>query len=206
MLDSRNASAIEHLSKLDSLSLAWKVDEPVNLQKLERLQDLAIFASPHLESVWKLGSLRILAVRYYRDSDLAVASRLDSVEKLSIGESKTFASLRGINELRKLHFLGLYGNNNLLNLASISEAPSLEYVVIEGCSRLECIGDVTELPSLKYLEVRDCPRLASVDAFPPHPHLTHVFFMGRTRPNRPIEEIVAALPNLKYYFCSGGSP
>ena len=62
-------------------------------------------------------------MRYYRDSDLAVASRLDSVEKLSIGESKTFASLRGINELRKLHFLGLYGNNNLLNLASISEAP-----------------------------------------------------------------------------------
>jgi hypothetical protein len=200
MLESRNASAIEQLSSLKFLSLAWKVDETLDLQKIERLRNLIILDSPYLESFWKLNLLQRLALRGSRNSDLTAASQMDNVEKLTISESKNLTSVNGIDKLRKLRFLGLHGNDNLKDLVSVPDAPSLEYLMIEKCSRLESIRDVVELPNLRYLEVRDCPNLKSVDVFSAHPNLTHVFFMGTTRPDRPVDELVDALPNLKYYF------
>jgi hypothetical protein len=200
MLDSCHASAIEELSKLEYLSLAWKIDEGVDLKKLDRLRELVIFGSPHLESTWDLHSLRKLAISHHVHSTLEVASRLTDIEKLRIGESPRLASLKGIDNLKELRFLGLYANSNLTNLDGITDAKPLEYIVIDGCSRLESIDAVTELPNLKYLEVRNCPSLKLIKAFPARPNLTHVFFMEGTRPKRPIEEVLANLPNLKYYF------
>jgi hypothetical protein len=199
MLSSRNATAIEQLVNLEFLSLAWKIDEAVDLRKFQHLRELVIFASPQLESVWKLSSLRKLAISHHPETNLKSASGLASIEKLTIGESTRFKSLRGIGNLHTLRFLGLFADNNLRNLAYVTGANSLEYIVIENCSRLENIDELVELPNLKYLEVRGCPLLKSVNVFPALPNLTHVFFMESTRPDRSIEEILGNLPNLRYY-------
>lgn len=200
LLDSHNASAIEDLASLQYLSLAWHVDETIKLEKLRCLRELSILSSPFLEDVWRLNRLEKLAVDHHRHTTLEVAANLTSVEKLTIGESATLKSLKGIGELPRLRFLALNGIGKLKSLTSISSATALEYLLIDKCSRLESVDELADVPNLKYLEIRDCPSLKSVVPFAGRSNLTHVFFMGRTRPDRPIEEIVKNLPKLQFYF------
>lgn len=200
MLRSCNAACLERLSRLEYLSLMWTIDERVNLGKLENLTELDLLSSSHLDSVWKLGSLRRLSIERHRAADLGPLARMATLEKLKIVNSSKLTSLRGIENLGKLKILGLYHNRSIESLDFLDEARSLQYLIVERCSRLRNIQAAMRLPNLKYLEIRECHRLGSVAPFPSLPKLTHVFFIRVPKLTIPVEKIVENLPNLRYYY------
>lgn len=122
----------------------------IDCTKFPNLRECGLYWRPRAKSLFGCGNLKRLVIDHYsgKENDLSLFSRLANLESLSIMNSRII-SLKGIEKLNKLRFLGLYNLRKLNSLEGIERLSSLSHLEVNGCRAIGTIAPVKHLKLLK---------------------------------------------------------
>ena len=147
-----------------------------------------------VETVFDHPALRELGLTRPRVADLEpiTAPRLES---LSIGQSRTVASLTGIEAHAEwLLDLSLWALPALESLRGLESLGQLEVLHLDGLRQITALDDVAKLPRLRFLDIFELKNLESLQPLAGHPTLE---FVGFAKTADLDLEPLFTIPNLK---------
>lgn len=201
-LNCRDIPATSQFPSLAYLQLGNPVDQPLALDSLKALRGFAGEDSPLIERVERAAGLQVLKLSGFVGADFADRPLPARARRIEITNSRHLKRLSGLDRCPDLTYLQLVNNSKLSDISNIVDAPWLTHLLIENCPRIANVDFAMEHPALRYLDVRDCTGVRSVAPVPATSRITHLFFTGRTKLDRPLETLSGAAADLQFYWAS----
>jgi len=152
-------SAIDHLDKLEELSIYTTDKREINFDHFPNLKTAAIFWRPKANSLFNCVGLEHLFLGKYSDTDLSKLSGLTNLKYLRINTG-SIRNLKGIENLEKLETLMLMQATKLEDLSGIELLTNLTRLRIDNCRNIKNIELLKNLDNVKALEIMGTtPRL-----------------------------------------------
>lgn len=194
--------ATSQLPSLAYLRLGNPVDQPFSVDGLIALRGFDGEDSPLIERVERAAGLQVLKLSGFVGADFVDRPLPPRVRRVEITNSRHLKRLSGIDRCPDLTYLQLANNSRLSDISNLADARRLTHLLIENCPRITNIDFAMKHPALRYLDVRDCTGIQSVAPVADLSPLTHLFFTGRTKLDRPLETLIGAAADLQFYWAS----
>lgn len=183
--DVADVKPLHRLHRLRGLHVSGTWDGTIDFQAFPRLESFGVVECPRdgggLDTLLAGHStLRSLAVGRYRHPDLTPLAGL-SLERLSLGDSRTLQSLDGAGALAAtLKKLDLYLCPYLESLAGIELLRGLQAVALASLRHVTTVEFAAALPGLRHLDAFELRNVKSLWPLAAHPSLEFAAF-GRVR-------------------------
>lgn len=145
-------SGLRHIRRLAKLVLTGcSVYQNLDKANLNNIERLGIDAKNNGGEDWFLGlqNLKELYCMSYPDRDLVRLVSRDKLEVLSVSQGK-LRSLDGIETMKHLHTLDLYGMRSLTSIRGIENLKALRKVELGSCRKIDSL-----IPLLQNIYVED---------------------------------------------------
>ncbi len=166
--------------------IAWSIKDLSPLHRLApSLENLEVFTAPeavldlgrfpnltHLAADWaqvrdsigELSNLKDLYLESYKETDFEPLRWNTTIERLRFKDRPSVTSLRGVENLVALKFLGVYGGRRLSDIGALRDVPGdrLDELHLDGCSSIQDLEAVSHLWSLRCLDAADCGEISSL--------------------------------------------
>lgn len=180
-LQERDVSSVQNLTRLESLKLSAYATSDFDFARLPELRKAFVEWRKQYRNLSACRKLEDLYLNRYLEKDLGALRPLARLGKLSIGDSRTFSGLEGVEEMKALSYLGLFGLPKLRDLGPLERlASSLEVLNVKQCRYLASLEPVAKLSRLRKLTLEDCGKVASLRPVAGLPTLEVVYFYGDT--------------------------
>jgi len=193
-----NINLLNNLNNLIKLSIDWSNVEKLNFDGNETLKSLKVRYSDLKNGIPHIPNLQVLWVDNFNQSDVSEIARCPNLRKLSLIKSRKLESLRGVAELQHLEYVLLYGLGKLTSLKDLNELEKLRYLLLERCRNLSDLSGISGSPMLEYLSFHECNNLGDLHPLKSCQRLIDLHLRVETNLDASYEEVVSALPNLRY--------
>lgn len=148
-----------------------------NLEKMEYFE----FSSYNTKIIGLKNCTNLKRVKLFehRADKLSVLEGLNNLEKFEISTT-TITSLQGIENCKKLKFLGLYYCSRLRLLTELVNLENLEEVSIHNCTKVYDFDILKHLKNLRSLEITNCKMIKSIKFIKELPNLKEVYILGNS--------------------------
>lgn len=136
-----------HLKYLDLNTYAQTI---IDFSKFQILEECAFEWSQKSVSLFDLTGLKRIFINKFPEKNFEIFSRLTNLTHLSLA-SPSIVTLKGIERLKKLTFLGIYEARKLVTIAGIDALQSLDTLEVNGCKQVHDISPLAGLLRLRRL-------------------------------------------------------
>jgi len=164
--EKRSLAALQHLSRLTSLSLEVESKSELDFDWFPALTDLGMTWHEKRKNVLQVEGLRELALFYFKPKPLTSEPRLTNVQELGLF-SANFSSVEMFRASQELRKIRLADCRKFEDIASLGLFPKLEHIWIQGFKRLDNLSQFNDFPSLKKLSIEGYSRHVPEGVFRP---------------------------------------
>jgi Leucine-rich repeat (LRR) protein len=150
---------LSNLSELERLSLQWRKNRIVGLEKCINLRELSLVD--------------------FREVDFASIRYLSRLRRLRV-KTSSIKTASGLENIRSLEEILLANCRNLELIGPINGLPALKSLEIELCTKIEDYEILTLLPELEYLRLTNCKGIKSIQFIQNFPKLKKLALLGNT--------------------------
>jgi len=180
-LQEEDVGPIQNLTQLESLNLSTYATSDFDFARLPKLRKAFVEWRKQYRNLSACTNLEELYLNGFWEKDAVALRPLVRLSKLSIGDSRAFSALHGIEGMNELRYLGLFGLPKLHDLGSLeSVGSSLEVLKVNQCRYLTSLAPVGKLRGLRTLILADCGKVASLRPVTGLPLLEVLYFDGDT--------------------------
>lgn len=164
--ENRSLSALQHLSKLESLSYQGNSKHEVDFSWFPDLADLSMTWHDSRNSLLQIEGLTKLALFDCKPKRLTTKPQLPSLVELGLF-SANFSSVEMFSASQDLQKIRLADGRKFEDVASLGLFPKLEHIWIQGFKRLDNLSQFNDFPSLKKLIIEGYSRHVPEGVFRP---------------------------------------
>lgn len=164
--ENRSLAALQHLSKLKSLSLEVESTDELPFDWFPSLTDVGMIWHEKRKNVLQVEGLDKLVLFYFKSKPLSEEPRLTGLQDLAVF-SANFSSVEMFSASQDLRKIRLADCRKFEDIGSLALFPKLEDVEIQGFKRLENLSQFNNFPSLKKLRIEGYSRNVPEGVFRP---------------------------------------
>lgn len=157
-------TGIYQLANLKSLYLGDITKKEIDFTKLPNLEECCFQWRNNVKGFFDLKKLKKLTILKYKNKTLEGFNQITTLTELSIFDSSSIISLKGINGLKisKLN-LGLLPKLESLDyIDQLSE--SLNEIELDTCKKIKSIEIISKLPNLEIFNAYNCGEIDSINS------------------------------------------
>lgn len=173
-------TVLQHLSELEHLYIEDFNNQKINFQANKKIEYLNIKWNKNLEGLHHLTSLVHLELRKTELLNIDSTSLPLQLQKLDLINGK-LTTLKGIDKLMNLKYVGLYYLKNLTELDDLKYCIKIQEIIIENCSSIKRVRGLERLTNLKKLVLENCGEIETLQPISQLNSLEYLKILGKTK-------------------------
>jgi Leucine-rich repeat (LRR) protein len=147
-----DVSPVNLLTSLRALDVNTYCKTELRFSQFPLLENCALEWRPKASSLFEHTGIRDLFINKYPGKDLSAFSKMASLKSLALA-SPRLATLKGVEALTGLTFLGIYVARRLTSLHGLEVLTNLERLEVNNCRHIGSIASIAGLRRLRQVHI-----------------------------------------------------